>query len=116
MAVIGRAFQGRLIDSLAEATRKGDEAALITSFEYLNGPDLGACGTHAKCYQNAPRACLTFYKFEPFREAPWEEFLAVLIEDRDRETEDRIRLITQEQIDAVNDIILERDRHSVSMQ
>ncbi|RVU04332.1 site-specific integrase [Novosphingobium umbonatum] len=108
MTIFARAFQGRLIESLEDATRKGDEDALITAYEHLNGQDLGACGTRAKCHQDAPRGCLTCNKFEPFREAPWEALRAVLVKDRDTEKSDRIRNITQEQIDAVDDIIAER--------
>ncbi|GLI97109.1 hypothetical protein Sbs19_09270 [Sphingobium sp. BS19] len=109
MTIFSLAFKGRLIESLEEATRKGDESALITAYEHLNGEDLGACGTRAKCYQDAPRGCLTCSKFEPFREASWEAFRAVLVADREAENSDRIRTITQEQIDAVDEIIAERD-------
>ena len=108
MTIFARAFQGRLIESLGQATRKDDESALITAYEHLNGQDLGACGTRARCYQDAPRGCLTCNKFEPFREAPWEELREVLVRDRDIETSERIRNITQEQIAAVDEIIAER--------
>lgn len=108
MTIFARAFQGRLIESLGQATRKDDESALITAYEHLNGQDLGACGTRAKCYQDAPRGCLTCNKFEPFREAPWEALREALVNDRDKEKSDRIRHITQEQIDAVDEIIAER--------
>lgn len=109
MTVFARAFKGRLIESLEEATRKGDESALISAYEHLNGHDLGACGTRAQCYQDAPRGCLTCSKFEPFREAPWEALREVLVQDRDTEKSDRIRNIAQEQIDAVDEIIAERE-------
>lgn len=109
MSFFGQAFQGRLIDNLGQATRRGEADAIISDFAYLMGQDLGACGTRATCYQDAPRACLTCSKFEPFRQAPWEDLLDVLISDRDAEQEDRIKLITQKQIFAVNEIIAERD-------
>ncbi|WP_227340375.1 tyrosine-type recombinase/integrase [Sphingopyxis sp. P8] len=115
MRVFAQAFKGRLIDSLRDATRKNDDSALITAYEHLNGADLGACGTHAKCYQDAPRSCLTCDRFEPFREAPWEELRAVLIADRDSETAERIKNITQEQIDAIDSIVTERDAMSARM-
>lgn len=109
MGFIAKAFQGRLIGTLEEATRKGEPAALIRDFAHLVGQKLGACGTRAECHQNAPRACLTCRKFEPLRSAPWEQFLEVLQEDLDAETEERIRLITEEQIEVVHEIIAERD-------
>ncbi len=109
MSFIAQAFQGRLIGSLEEATRKGEAGALIRDFAHLVGQSLGACGTRAECHQNAPRACLLCRKFEPLMDAPWEQFLNVLLDDLAEETEDRIRLITEEQIDAVRGIITERD-------
>lgn len=112
MAIIGRAFQGRLIKTLADATRSNDESALITAYEHLNGIDVGACGTRAECHLDAPRSCLTCIKFEPFQEAPWENLRAVLEKDLATENEPRIRQITEEQITAVDDIIAERDKLS----
>jgi hypothetical protein len=111
MSFLAQAFQGRLIGSLDEATRRGQAGALIRDFAHLVGQNLGACGTNAECHQHAPRACLSCRKFEPLMNAPWEQFLAVLRDDLSAETEERIRLITQEQIDAVHGIISERDAH-----
>lgn len=105
MSIFAKAFKGRLIDDLAEATRSGDESALITAYEHLHGDDLGACGTSASCYQDAPRSCLTCPKFEPFREAPWQQLRDVLVIDRDAEKSERIKLITEEQIAAVDQIM-----------
>ena len=117
MSFLALAFQGRLIGSLEEATRRGEAGALIRDFAHLVGQKLGACGTGAECHQNAPRACLTCRKFEPFRDAPWEQFLEVLKDDLSTESEDRIRLITQEQIEAVREIMAERDAsHRVAAQ
>ncbi|WP_372398678.1 hypothetical protein [Azospirillum sp. HJ39] len=109
MSFLAQAFQGRLINGLDEATRRGDASAVIRDFAHLMGHSLGACGTKANCHQDAPRACLGCRKFEPFREAPWEDLLQVLTEDLKTETEDRIKLITLEQISAVHGIIAERD-------
>lgn len=117
LSFLALAFQGRLIGSLEEATRRGEAGALIRDFAHLVGQRLGACGTRAECHQNAPRACLTCRKFEPFRDAPWEQFLGVLKDDLAAESEDRIRLITQEQIEAVREIMAERDAsHRVAPQ
>lgn len=109
MSFIAKAFQGRLIGTLEEATRKGQPGAVIRDFAHHVGQDLGACGTYARCHQDAPRACLTCWKFEPLRTAPWEQFLAVLEEDLNAEEDDRIRLITEEQVQAVHEIIEARD-------
>jgi integrase len=111
MTFIAEAFQGRMIGSVDEATRVGEAGALIRDFAHLVGHTLGACGTHADCHQNAPRACLLCGKFEPLRDAPWEQFHEVLLLDLEQETEGRIRLITQEQIGAVRGIIAKRDRY-----
>jgi integrase len=116
MAFIASVFQGRPIDSLEAATRKGQPGSVIRDFAYLIGQTLGACGTSAKCHQYAPRACLTCHKFEPLRNAPWEQLLQVLLDDLESETEDRIRLITQEQVDAVRAIIFERDSYARAFQ
>jgi hypothetical protein len=105
MSFMAQAFQGRLIDNLDQATRKGEASALIRDFANLLGQSIGACGTRAECYQDAPRACVTCRKFEPFRDAPWEDILKVMIKDMETETEDRIKLITQEQIEAVRGIM-----------
>lgn len=109
MSFIAKMFQGRLIGTLEEATRKGQPGAVIRDFAHLLGQHLGACGTYARCHQDAPRACLTCWKFEPLRTAPWEQFLAVLDEDLATEEEDCVRLIIQEQIQAVREIMEERD-------
>ncbi len=107
MSFIAQAFQGRLINNLDEATRRGEASALIRDFAHLMGQSIGACGTRAECHQDAPRACLTCRKFEPFRQAPWERLLEILMEDMEAETEDRIKLITLEQITAVRGIMAE---------
>jgi len=114
MSLIAQAFQGRPINSRADATRRNDESAIIYDFAHMMGQELGACGTYAKCHQDAPRACLTCKKFEPFRDAPWEDFRILLVDDMEIEQEDRIKLITKHQIDAVDGIIAERDGVLVS--
>ncbi len=109
MSFIAQAFQGRLINSLNDATRSDEASALIRDFAHLMGQSIGACGTRAECHQDAPRACLSCMKFEPFSAAPWEDLLRILIEDMEAEAEDRIKLITLGQIEAVQAIIAERD-------
>lgn len=101
MNIIASAFQGRLIKDLNDASRKGQVNALIRDFLHLSGEAIGTCGTEAKCYQHAPRACLTCRKFEPFQDAPWDELLFELQSDMDIENEDKIKLITLPLIEAV---------------
>lgn len=113
MYAFARVFRGRLIDDISQATRAGEGAALIRDFAQIFrmevGLPVGACGTTVACHQDAPRACLQCHKFEPFAGAPWEELLISLEKDLATEEEPRIRLITEGMIDAVNEIVRERD-------
>ncbi|MCX0339446.1 site-specific integrase [Acinetobacter radioresistens] len=102
MSFFAHAFKGKFISSLNEASI---ENSAIYDFFYLHGKILGSCGTHAKCRQNAPIACLTCSYFEPLISAPWEELLKHLLADQNRELEERIRKINQPAIDAIKEII-----------
>lgn len=105
MAYFARAFQGRLIGSLAEATRKDEGEAEILDFMHLTQPaSLGACGTRAACNQHAPIACLTCPLFEPFRDAPWAELAESLAADSARESDPKIRSIHDHALSAVHQI------------
>lgn len=105
-----KAFQGRLIEDLSEATRSGDESAVISDFLRLVGQKVGACGTRAECHQNAPIACLYCPFFEPLADAPWEMLMASLKADQDTESEDRIRLINHNAMSAISEIMERRDK------
>ncbi|MBD0678081.1 hypothetical protein CGA21_05310 [Pseudomonas sp. PSB11] len=109
MDYFAKAFQGKLINSLGEATRAGEESSVIADFLRLAGQSLGACGTRAECHQNAPIACLYCPFFEPLEEAPWEELLASLKDDQAVESDSRIRQINHNAMSAINEIIVERD-------
>ncbi|MGQ7818252.1 hypothetical protein ACUTAH_21700 [Metapseudomonas furukawaii] len=109
MEFFARAFQGRLISSLDESTRAGDDASVIADFLRLTGQTVGACGTRAECHQNAPIACLYCHHFEPLIDAPWETLMASLKADQDMETDDRIRQINHNAMSAINEIIIARD-------
>lgn len=105
MGFFARAFQGRLIGSLEECIRSDKDGAAIVDFLHLTVPaTLGACGTLAQCYQNAPVACLTCPFFEPLRDAPWDELRASLVTDMERETEPKIRDINLMAINAIDGI------------
>jgi hypothetical protein len=109
MEFFARAFQGRLITSLDESTRVGDDASIIADFLRLTGQTVGACGTRAECHQNAPIACLYCHHFEPLIDAPWETLMASLKADQNMETDDRIRQINHNAMSAINEIIIARD-------
>ena len=55
MGFIAKAFQGRLIGTLEQATRKGQPGAVIRDFAHLVGQRLGACGTNAGASRTPPR-------------------------------------------------------------
>lgn len=110
MGFFAKAFKGKLILSLDGAKFK-DSA--IADFFRLAGKTIGACGTQAKCYQNAPIACLTCTFFEPLIDAPWNILLDHLIEDQNQEQTLRIKEINTQAIKAVKDIIyLIESRHN----
>lgn len=109
MEYFAKAFQGRLIQDLNEATRAGDDNAVIADFLRLLGQKVGACGTMAECHQNAPIACLYCPFFEPLADAPWEMLMAALQADQNTESEDRIRLINHNAMSAISEIMERRD-------
>lgn len=110
MGYFARAFQGKAISGLHEATRAGDPDAVISDFMRLMGMPVGACGTRAECHQNAPVACLAGCAyFEPLLSAPWEALMASLVEDQELETEPRIRQINHSAMSAIQQIITIRD-------
>jgi hypothetical protein len=100
---------GRAADTRKKVLRSIGMARMWAASLARNLDDELSSGHFLSTHQNAPRACLTCRKFEPFRDAPWEQFLEVLKDDLAAESEDRIRLITQEQIEAVREIMAERD-------
>lgn len=102
MNFFAHAFKGKIISSLDEASIKN---SAVYDFFYLHGKTLGSCGTHAKCHQNAPIACLTCPYFEPLISAPWKDLLEYLIADQASESEVRIKEINQPAIDAIKEII-----------
>ncbi|MFA0917788.1 hypothetical protein ALP73_00196 [Pseudomonas coronafaciens pv. garcae] len=110
MGYFARAFQGKAISGLEEATRAGDPDAVITDFLRLMGKPVGACGTRADCHQNAPVACLAgCAHFEPLLSAPWETLMVSLVADQEMETEPRIRQINHNAMSAIQQIIALRD-------
>ncbi len=114
MGYFAKAFQGKAISGLHEATRADDPEAVISDFLRLMGKPVGACGTRAECHQNAPIACLAgCAHFEPLLSAPWETLMASLVEDQELETEPRIRQINHSAMSAIQQIITLRDESEV---
>jgi integrase len=102
-------FAGRIINDFDEATHSNDYQKLIRDFQRLTGQKIGACGSSATCYLDAPIACLTCFLFEPFADAPWEALQQRLQEDVDQEKEDRIKQIGRDAISGIQLIISARD-------
>lgn len=102
MNFFAKAFKGRLISSLEDAKFQDSP---IADFFRLAGKTIGSCGTQAKCYQNAPIACLTCSFFEPLIDAPWDELLQYLLKDQATEQSLRIKEINNQAIKAVKDIM-----------
>lgn len=86
LAPLAQAFAGVLVLSEANARRGDNPKSRIYDRTLRNNVDrpLGTCGQMSFCGLNAPFACYTCRHFQPWLDAPHEEFLIVLIEDRDR--------------------------------
>jgi len=109
LGLLAGTFMGRTINNLSEATRTNDGNALIRDFARMAGETLGACATKADCYQEAPIACLTCYFFEPFIEAPWENLYEEIENEQDKESELRIKQITDNALTSIIEIMKIRD-------
>jgi hypothetical protein len=89
LAKLAQAFSGHLIPDEASALRAGDQESLVRAPEQLKGFDpVGSCGTFSFCSLNAPLACYTCRKFQPWLEAPHEAILDWLLRDRARLAEE----------------------------
>lgn len=97
-------FNGRIINDFDEATHSHDYNKLIRDFERLTGKVIGACGSSVECHQDAPRACLTCWMFEPFLEGPWNLLKVEIQRDIDHETEARIKQIGIDQLNGLRRI------------
>lgn len=109
LGLLAGTFMGKTINNLSEATRANDGNALIQDFARMAGENLGACGTEADCYQEAPIACLTCFLFEPFLDAPWEKLYGKIKVDQDREPELRMKQITDKALTSIVEIMQIRD-------
>jgi hypothetical protein len=85
LAPLASAFLGRLIPDKSSATRPDDPASSIRfGAADQEQPEIGSCGQVSSCGKNAPLACYTCARFEPWKNAPHEEVLGVLLQERRR--------------------------------
>ncbi|KPX96930.1 DNA breaking-rejoining enzyme [Pseudomonas amygdali pv. mori] len=80
LARFAQAFSGNLVDSELDAIRGADPASRV---RHRKG-EVGTCGSFSYCGMNVPRPCYTCVSFQPWLDAPHEEFYAELLEERER--------------------------------
>ena len=107
LAPLAQAFAGMIVRDESQATRGNDPTSRI---RLIDGSDnVGSCGNHAFCSAHAPVACYTCIKFQPWLDAPHEDVLADLYEERARVLEmtgdETIARIADRTILAVEDVI-----------
>jgi len=107
LAPLAQAFAGMVVRGEDQAIRGDDPTSRIRS---LDGTEnVGSCGNHAFCSANAPVACYTCVKFQPWLDAPHEDVLADLYEDRERTLrvtgDETMARILDRSILAVEDVI-----------
>ena len=103
------AFTGKVVEDEDEAQSESPDAARIPCSEI--GGNIGSCGTHSLCFDNAPVACYLCPKFRPWRHAPHHLVLNWLVNERERiakMTDDlTIASVNDRAIYAVTQVILE---------
>ena len=107
LAPLAQAFAGMIVRDESQATRGNDPTSRI---RLIDGSDnVGSCGNHSFCSAHAPVACYTCIKFQPWLDAPHEDVLADLYEERARVLEmtgdETIARIADRTILAVEDVI-----------
>lgn len=83
LAPLAQAFAGVLIDSERDAHRAKDPHSRVKNSK---SNAVGNCGTHAFC-ASGYRACYTCVNFQPWRDAPHEDVLQEIQEERSRQAE-----------------------------
>lgn len=86
LAPLAQAFAGVIINDETDASRANDHRSRIYDRSLNDNTDraLGNCGQMSFCGLFAPYACYTCRHFQPWIDGPHEEFLAVLVNDRER--------------------------------
>jgi len=100
LAPLAQAFAGLIVRNETEAERGADPTSRIRSID--GSENVGSCGNHAFCSANAPVSCYTCVKFQPWLDAPHEDVLADLYEERER----TLRLTGDETIARINDRVI----------
>ena len=81
LAPLAQAFAGVIVRDESEAVRGDNPESRIRT---MSGSDnVGTCGNFSFCGSRAPIACYTCVKFQPWIEAPHEENLNRLYEERE---------------------------------
>lgn len=81
LAPLAQAFAGVLIASERDALRANDPHSRVKN---QKSNSIGNCGTNAFC-ASGYRACYTCVNFQPWRDAPHQEVLDEVLEERDRQ-------------------------------
>lgn len=80
-APLAQAFDGSLITSERDAIRANDPHSRVKNGKANN---VGSCGTYSFCASGF-RACYTCVNFQPWQDAPHEEVLEEILEERERQ-------------------------------
>ncbi len=83
LAPLAQAFAGKLIDSEKDAVRANDPNSRVRNGK---ASSVGNCGTYSFC-KDGYRACYTCSHFQPWRDAPHEEVLQEVLDERKRQEE-----------------------------
>lgn len=107
LAPMAQAFAGVIVKSEESALRGRDPRSRVRN---QNGEaNIGNCGEFGFCGAHAPVACYTCTRFQPWLDAPHEEVLIELYEERDETLamtgDETIAGILDRQILAVEDVI-----------
>ncbi|MCQ1572091.1 hypothetical protein NFO65_15265 [Neorhizobium galegae] len=86
LAPIAQAFAGVVVTINENQERKTDPSIHIFDRSLNNAEDdaLGSCGQMSFCGLAIPFACYTCRHFKPWTDGPHEQFMAALIDDRER--------------------------------
>jgi integrase len=107
LAPLAQAFAGLVVRDEGDATRGNDPTSRIRTID--GDENIGSCGSYAFCNSNAPVACYTCVKFQPWLDAPHEDVLVRLYEERERTLratgDETIARILDRTILAVEDVI-----------
>jgi len=80
LAPLAQAFAGTLIRDEEEALRGNDPTSRIRTTDGSKG--VGNCGSFGFCGVNAPVGCYTCNRFQPWVDAPHQEVMDALLEER----------------------------------